>query len=131
MQGNENYMNTKIIQMKTNISRIFPPDYIGTEPFHELREVIELPLIHREHLQRCDITQPKSCLLYGLEGGFNQNLNLLCLQLINFNTHINPRRQDNIIYLTSHRTKYGQSEPVTRMSRVFNLNYDTIDFNLS
>lgn len=53
------------------------------------------------------------------------------LARISFNTRINYRRQNNLIYLPTQRTNYGQQQPFYRMCSVFNQFSTEVDFNLS
>lgn len=48
---------------------------------------------------------------------------------INFNTRINPRRQDNIIYLQTLRTNYERHQPFYRMCNTFNKFSAELDFD--
>lgn len=48
---------------------------------------------------------------------------------INFNTKINPRRQDNIIYLQTLRTNYERHQPFYRMCNTFNKFSAELDFD--
>lgn len=51
------------------------------------------------------------------------------LALINFNARINHRRQDNLIYLPTRRTNYGQQQPFYRMCSTFNRYSSDFDFH--
>lgn len=53
------------------------------------------------------------------------------LARINFNTRINHRRQDNLIYLPMRRTNYGQQQPFYRMCSTLNRYSSDFDFHSS
>lgn len=67
--------------------------------------------------------------IYQLLSGSIDSPNLL--KLVNINSRPRTLRNNEFLYLNTHRTNYGLHKPMSTMSSLFNISTDNIDFNLN